>query len=98
MRKIIPFKMFKFFNKPFSVFAKIPDLSLYNLEELSKIARKMNKKIWEEDNYIYVEWSDARTCIQIKFNPNGTYNKLIMEEWKDFNMIINHEKINITSD
>ena len=85
--------MYRFFNPPFSPFARISDLTLYNLEDLSKLARKMNRTTWTHEQFIFVEWSDSYTVIQIKFNPNGTFNKLIKEEWKDLNVLFDYEEL-----
>ncbi|MFM6949286.1 MAG: hypothetical protein ACKOWQ_09745 [Aquirufa sp.] len=85
--------MFRFLKPPFSPFARIPDLTLYNLDELSKLARKMKKTTWSQDQFVYAEWSDSYTIIQMRFNPNGTFNKLVKEEWKDLNVLFDYEKI-----
>jgi hypothetical protein len=69
----------------YSVFAKIIDLSVYNLEEIKKIASSMDMNIIQVDQHQTIEWSDENTSITIEFHLDGRFNRIVREVWKNLN-------------
>ena len=50
----------------YSAFARIHDLSKYNLEEIKQFAHTMDMRILEKGLYQLVEWSDKNTSMIIE--------------------------------
>ena len=77
----------------YSAFARIHDLSKYNLEEIKQFAHTMDMRILEKGLYQLVEWSDKNTSMIIEFHLDGRFHKIVQEVWKDEDQVFTRQKI-----
>ncbi len=75
-------------NVTYSPFAKLGDLSFYNLSQLVEIGASMSFKLSEDSLYKIAEWSNEFTLIIMRFHADGTFDQIIREVWKKENMEI----------
>ncbi len=77
----------------YSAFARIHDLSKYNLEEIKQFAHTMDMRILEKGLYQLVEWSDKNTSMIIEFHLDGRFHKIVQEVWKDEDQVFTRQQI-----
>ncbi len=78
---------------PYSVFARIQDLSQHDLESIQSLAHAMDMRILGRDLYQTVEWSDKYTAITIEFHLDGRFHRIVQEVWKDVEEVFERQQI-----
>ena len=78
---------------PYSVFARIQDLSQHDLESIQSLAHAMDMRILGRDLYQTVEWSDKYTAITIEFHLDGRFHRVVQEVWKDVEEVFERQQI-----
>jgi hypothetical protein len=78
---------------PYSVFARIQDLSHHDLESIQTLAQSMDMRILRKDLYQTVEWSDKHTSITIEFHLDGRFHRIVQEAWKDVHEVFERQHI-----
>ncbi len=77
------------YSSPFSL---LGDISKYNYDQLCKEIVGMKSKVIENSGHKIVEWSDAFTVMTIRFNRDGTFNKILREEWRELNLVFDYNR------
>lgn len=79
----------------YSPFAKLGNLSQYHLTDFVQIGSNMSFQLKEDRQYKIAEWSNDSTSITIRFHSDGRFDQLIKEVWKEVNMVIAYDRMNL---
>ena len=77
----------------YSVFARIQNLSQYDLASIQTLAHSMDMRIIEKGLYQTVEWSDKNIAITIEFHLDGRFHRIVQEVWKDVDEVFDRQQI-----
>jgi hypothetical protein len=78
---------------PYSVFARIQDLSQHNLDSIQTLAHSMDMCVVDMGLYQTVQWSDHYTSITIEFHLDGRFHRIVQEVWKDVDEVFERQQI-----
>ena len=78
---------------PYSVFARIQNLSEHDFDSIQTLAKSMDMRILDRGLYQTVEWSDRFTAITIEFHLDGRFHRIVQEVWKDVDEVFDRQQI-----
>ena len=78
---------------PYSVFARIQNLSEHTFDSIQTLAKSMDMRILDIGLYQTVEWSDRFTAITIEFHVDGRFHRIVQEVWKDVDEVFERRQI-----
>ncbi|MEY3854161.1 MAG: hypothetical protein RIS68_175 [Bacteroidota bacterium] len=78
---------------PYSVFARIQNLSERDFDSIQTLAKSMDMRILDRGLYQTVEWSDRFTAITIEFHLDGRFHRIVQEVWKDVDEVFERHPI-----
>ena len=78
---------------PYSVFARIQDLSQHNLDSIQTLAHSMDMCVVDKGLYQTYQWSDHYTSITIEFHLDGRFHRIVQEVWKDVDEVFERQQI-----